>query len=119
MTYYQGCASQRGRGLGNIMGGLFRAAVPWIGSTLKKAAKAAGTSLMSSGLNALDNKRARHEPAPVIRHQNVNRATSRKRKRGTQTKPRKRRKAPRLLNLKGEGEDQDILNTSVDVSTIN
>ena len=91
MSYYQGYASQRGRGLGNVMGGLFRAAVPWLGNTLKNAAKAAGTSIIQSGLTALDNKRPTHSPKSSSRPTAPKRLTSRKqslipRKRNKQVK---------------------------------
>ena len=50
MSYYKGYRSQRGYGLGNVLGGILRAAIPIVGRTLKGAAKSAGRSLLSSGL---------------------------------------------------------------------
>ena len=54
MSYYKGYRSQRGYGLGNVLGGILRAAIPIVGRTLKGAAKSAGRSLLRSGLQALD-----------------------------------------------------------------
>jgi len=54
MSYYTGYASQRGRGLGNILGGIFRAAVPWFGKSLKNAASAAGKSILKDGYKTLN-----------------------------------------------------------------
>lgn len=46
MPVYQGYASQYGRGLGNVLGGLVRAALP----VVTKIAKTAGSKLLESGL---------------------------------------------------------------------
>ena len=54
MSYYKGYRSQRGYGLGNVLGGILRAAIPVVGRTLKGVAKSAGRSLLRSGLQALD-----------------------------------------------------------------
>ena len=86
MSYYSGYASQRGRGLGNIMGGIVRAAVPWIGHTLKKAAVAAGKSILKDGIKSY--KRGPQRQRPVSSRPNVKRTTSRKRKRPSGPSPR-------------------------------
>lgn len=46
MPVYRGYASQYGHGLGNVLGGLIRAALP----TVSKIAKSAGTKLLDSGV---------------------------------------------------------------------
>ena len=54
MSYYKGYMSQRGHGLGNVLGGILRAAIPIVGKTLKGVAKSTGRSLLRSGLQTLD-----------------------------------------------------------------
>ena len=96
MSYYKGYASQRGRGLGNVLGGIFRAAVPWIGKTLKGAAKAAGHALLESGLNALDGTPKAAKPKPYKKQRRKGPATiSASDYRGVTSK--KRRSYPRDL----------------------
>lgn len=55
MSYYKGYMSQHGYGLGNVLGGIFRAAIPIMGKTFKGVAKSAGKSILKSGLRALKN----------------------------------------------------------------
>ena len=52
LPVYQGYASQYGHGLGNVLGGLVRYAMPVVG----KIAKAAGTQLLETGLNYVTKK---------------------------------------------------------------
>ena len=47
MPVYQGYSSQYGRGLGNVLGGLVRAAMPIV----TKLAKTAGAKLLNTGLD--------------------------------------------------------------------
>ena len=49
---YQGYSSQYGHGLGNVLGGVVRAALPFVG----KMAKRAGAELLDSGLSYLKDK---------------------------------------------------------------
>lgn len=49
---YQGYASQYGRGLGNVLGGIVRAALPIV----KTVAKKAGSHLLESGINYIQRK---------------------------------------------------------------
>ena len=58
---FQGYASQYGHGLGNVLGGLVRAALPMVG----KIAKAAGTKLLESGLNFVSNKLKKRKATSV------------------------------------------------------
>ena len=63
---YQGYASQYGHGLGNILGGLVRSAIPIVG----KIAKATGTQLLETGLNYISKKikkRKASSHAPTVR----------------------------------------------------
>ena len=61
---YQGYASQYGHGLGNVLGGLVRSALPIVG----KIAKAAGTQLLETGVNFVSNeiKKRKAATAPPI-----------------------------------------------------
>jgi len=60
LPVYQGYASQYGHGLGNVLGGLVRSALPFVG----KFAKSAGAKLLETGLdvvgNALKKKKVSH-----------------------------------------------------------
>ena len=49
LPVYQGYASQYGRGLGNVLGGLVRAALPFV----SKMAKSAAPKVLEHGLNLL------------------------------------------------------------------
>ena len=53
MPVYSGYASQRGYGLGNVLGGIFRSALPVVGSIAKKAARSAASTAMNTGLSLL------------------------------------------------------------------
>ena len=44
---FQGYSSQYGHGLGNVLGGVLRAAIPFVG----KLAKKAGTQLLDTGID--------------------------------------------------------------------
>ena len=57
MSYYKGYMSQRGHGLGNVLGGILRSAIPIVGRTLKGVAKSAGRSILRSGLRSLKEER--------------------------------------------------------------
>ena len=50
MPVYTGYASQYGHGLGNVLGGLFRAAIPFI----KPIAKSAGRKLIRAGVDKIE-----------------------------------------------------------------
>ena len=103
---YQGYASQYGHGLGNVLGGLVRSALPIVG----KIAKAAGTQLLETGVNYISNeiKKRKAAPAPAsvspkrVKAEHVERTISRPRKVHKQKTPpgrplvkRKRRRAAR------------------------
>ena len=73
---YQGYPSQYGHGLGNVLGGVFRAALPIVKSIAKQAApvvknvaKRAGSELLESGIKLVQKKMKKSKP--------VKRATSR------------------------------------------
>ena len=51
LPVYQGYRSQYGHGLGNVLGGVMRAAIPFV----SKLAKKAGTQLLDTGINYLQN----------------------------------------------------------------
>jgi len=51
LPVYHGYASQYGHGLGNVLGGLVRAALPLVG----KFAKSAGAKLLETGLDVVGN----------------------------------------------------------------
>ena len=55
---FQGYASQYGHGLGNVLGGLVRAALPIAG----KIAKTAGAKLVDTGLDFLTEKLNKRKP---------------------------------------------------------
>lgn len=52
LPVYKGYSSQYGYGLGNILGGVVRAAVPFMASMAKKA----GSKLVREGINMLERK---------------------------------------------------------------
>lgn len=52
MNVYQGYASQYGHGLGNVLGGVARAALPFV----KNIAKKAGAQLLDSGMDYIQRK---------------------------------------------------------------
>ena len=84
MPVYRGYSSQYGAGLGNVLGGIFRAAVPILSPLLKSAGKQllrtgarVGGNLMDRGVNYLDSRLDRlpggdtevHTPPPRRRKQ--------------------------------------------------
>ena len=52
LPVYQGYASQRGYGLGNVLGGIVRAAIPFI----KPIAKSAGREILLAGAKKIQRK---------------------------------------------------------------
>lgn len=60
LPVYQGYSSQYGHGLGNVLGGVMRAAVPLLG----KFAKKAGTQLLDTGIDFLQRQVTRKRKAP-------------------------------------------------------
>ena len=50
---YGGVARQKGHGIGSLIGGLLRSAVPLLGRLGKSVAKSAGRALLSTGKNVL------------------------------------------------------------------
>ena len=99
MSYFKGYTSQRGhgfgRGLGNILGGMFRGALPIVGKSLMTAAKSAGRSLLQSGVEALSSK----TDAPKLQYPHKLKCTH------TRSKvklPRRGRR--RMINQKGSGK---------------
>ena len=57
---YHGYSSQYGSGLGNVLGGVLRAAVPHIAPLVK----AAGHRLLDAGINAIERRVTGREPTP-------------------------------------------------------
>lgn len=62
MSYYKGYFlqhgngyTQNGNGLGNVLSGIVRAAIPIASKTLKGVAKAAGKGILRKGLESLEN----------------------------------------------------------------
>ena len=89
MSYYKGYMSQRGHGLGNVLGGILRAAIPIVGKTLKGVAKSTGRSLLRSGLQALDGGSPGRGPSDShLFSKNIN-PTRRRRTRRKTAKPTK------------------------------
>ena len=56
MPVYSGYASQHGYGLGNVLGGMFRSALPIVGSIAKNAAKSAASTALNTGIAMIKNK---------------------------------------------------------------
>lgn len=102
---YQGYSSQYGHGLGNVLGGLVRSAMPIVG----KIAKSAGAQLLETGLDFVKNKLKRsransssRRPKKRRKSRQVKRTTSqlsvvhkRKTPPGKPVRRSKRKKAPR------------------------
>ena len=69
MPVYRGYATQQGHGIGNVLSGLARFALPVIG----KVARAAGSKLLESGLDYVSSKL---KPKRVKRVKRIKRSTS-------------------------------------------
>ena len=63
MPVYQGYGSQYGHGLGNILGGLIRSAMPMVG----KVAKAAGAKLLETGLDYVSKNLRKRKASDALR----------------------------------------------------
>ena len=102
MSYFKGHASQQGhgfgRGLGNILGGMLRGALPIVGKSLMTAAKSAGRSLLQSGVDALSSKTAALKP----QYQHKLKRTHTRSK----VKLHRRGGRRRLINQKGSGKNR-------------
>lgn len=117
MNVYQGYASQSGRGLGNVLGGLFRAAIPVLGKTAKNIAKYAGRTLLQTGMDHLNmgakraiDRLSEHEPVRKKQFRNtqpVNRITKRAKKTNKKLNKNKGRPSRRLTS-QGRRPVQDI-----------
>lgn len=64
MPVFQGYSSQYGHGLGNVLGGLVRSAMPIVG----KIAKSAGAQLLETGLDFVKQKIKRRRTSSTSRH---------------------------------------------------
>ena len=99
---YRGYSSQYGHGLGNILGGMVRAAIPIVGNLAKKA----GASILDKGINYLQNslgKRTASTAGLEARRQKtkqVKRPASRPR--GNKKKKKPPGKPVKRLSLKGK-----------------
>lgn len=72
LPVYRGYSSQYGYGLGNILGGVVRAAVPLIANVAKKA----GSKLLSEGIDMLERKITKRKASgppqkPVMKRRKV------------------------------------------------
>ena len=70
MPVYSGYATQQGYGLGNVLGGLFRAAIPVAKRAAKNAARAAlntGLQMVQKKLAAPKKKKATKGPPKTVR----------------------------------------------------
>ena len=82
MNVYQGYASQYGHGLGNVLGGVVRAALPIV----KNIAKKAGAQLLDSGINYIQ-RQIKKKPAKRATSRAVKRTTSHSAKHKKRTPP--------------------------------
>ena len=73
LPVYHGYASQYGHGLGNVLGGLMRSALP----VVTRVAKAAGAELLKTGIEAITKKKSAHtrkrnrRTRPIPSHPNI------------------------------------------------
>ena len=96
---YQGYPSQYGHGLGNVLGGIVRAALPIV----KTVAKKAGSQLLESGINFVRKKVTKSKPVkratsrPVRHKRTASRHVHHKRRKppGKSVRRSTRKKAPR------------------------
>ena len=97
---YKGYSSQYGYGLGNVLGGLVRAAIPHV----SKLAKSAGAKLIDAGLDFVAKKVKRKAEVPLL-------PKAKRAKRTTFTKKANKRRAPprRQLVLKTRRRKEDII----------
>ena len=63
LPVYRGYSSQYGHGLGNVLGGVVRAAVPFMANFAKKA----GTKLLHEGVNFLQQKIAKRKASKPLK----------------------------------------------------
>lgn len=103
LPVFKGYSSQYGHGLGNVLGGVVRAAVPYVTDFAKKA----GVKLLNKGLDYLQEKIAKKRPAksqnPPAKRQKVkstNKPRANKRK-VTKAKPVSRNKGRRQADIFG------------------
>ena len=91
---YQGYASQYGRGLGNVLGGLVRAAIPFV----KKVAKSAGAKLLNAGVNFVAGQVNKRKRPTLPQQQNKRRAPRKKKSVGAPSKKKSvaRKKKPEV-----------------------
>lgn len=82
---YTGYASQYGHGLGNVLGGLVRSAMPFVG----KIARSAGNQLLETGLDFVSKK---------LKKRKASHSLPRKRKKSKQVK--RTISHPRLIHKK-------------------
>lgn len=73
---YRGYASQYGHGLGNVLGGLFRSAMPFVGNI----AKSAGKQLLETGVDYVAKKLTKKRRSKRKKTRPVKRTISRLRK---------------------------------------
>ena len=107
LPVFQGYSSQYGHGLGNVLGGVFRAAVPLLG----KFAKKAGTQLLDTGINYLQDKvlkkrkAPQHTPKLPAKRRKV---IIKKKKTGSRSVAHKRRPPGKTLVSRRKGDIFDI-----------
>ena len=83
MNVYQGYASQYGHGLGNVLGGVARAALPIVRNIAKKA----GAQLLDTGINYIQSQFKKKQPAKRATSRTVKRTTSHAAKHKKRTPP--------------------------------
>lgn len=77
LPVYRGYASQYGYGLGNVLGGLVRSALPMIGNI----AKSAGAKLLKTGLDAAGNALIKRTHSRVSKKRKASQAPKSNKKR--------------------------------------
>lgn len=71
LPVYQGYASQHGYGLGNVLGGIVRAAIPFI----KPIAKTAGREILLAGAKKIQRKLKQQKGVKRTKRKNMRRKT--------------------------------------------
>ena len=89
MPVYRGYSSQYGHGLGNVLGGMVRAAIPIMGNLAKKA----GARLLDSGLDYIQTN-LRKRPASTAGLEARRRKTKRVKRPALHPRVNKRKKTP-------------------------
>ena len=112
MPVYTGYATQRGYGLGNVLGKFVKRAIPVVGTLAKNAAKSAAVGAINSGLDMMNVQRGSRKrkgsnltSIPAKRRKVVKRSTRIIRKHKRKTPPGKPVRSKKKTQRKKKSKD--------------